>query len=455
MRKTSKTFICLAILVSFMLGACKKEFQQQFITDDQGRALILHGLNVSNSSKYYQDRLGWTEEDDILRMSRDWGFNFARMIVLWDGLEPERGVFNEAYLDGIAERLDWYQEAGIHVVLDLHQDLYAAHFGGDGAPAWAIEDNGLPAEYQEPWQLNYLDPGVMAAFANFWSYSNTKYAYLQEHYTTAVMKIVQRFHNHPAIIGYDLMNEPYPGYLNSLTFESQVLKPFYERLAAAIRTVDNDNWVFFEPVAIFTNQGTSSKLGIVNDARPAGPRLAYFPHLYTLGQSGIQLWENNRSAEILKQLSPMLIGELGLSGSGSAVDTYIKEAMTVADRSTSGWAYWSYDPDPMGIINSDGSEQAKLNNLVRIYPKAVAGNPTNYSYDPKTRIFKLVFKETGINAPTEIYIPAKRFFPEGWKLTVSDPTGSWSSEWDVASEVLRVYTDPNQAEHTITIAPGV
>jgi endoglycosylceramidase len=106
MRKTSAIYICLAILVSFMLGACKREFQQQYITDDQGRALILHGLNVSNSSKYYQDRLGWTNKDDILRMSRDWGFNFARMIVLWDGLEPERGVFNEAYLDGIAERLD-------------------------------------------------------------------------------------------------------------------------------------------------------------------------------------------------------------------------------------------------------------------------------------------------------------------------------------------------------------
>lgn len=109
----------------------------------------------------------------------------------------------------------------------------------------------------------------------------------------------------------------------------------------------------------------------------------------------------------------------------------------------------------MGIINSDGSEQAKLNNLVRVYPKAVAGNPTDYSYDPKTRIFKLVFKETGINAPTEIYIPAKRFFPEGWKLTVSDPAGSWFSEWDEFSEVLKVYPDQNQAVHTITIAPGV
>ena len=141
MRKTSAILLYLAILVSFMLGACKKDFQQQYITDDQGRALILHGLNVSGSSKYYPDRVGWTGKDDILRMNRDWGFNFARMLVLWDGLEPEKGVLDEAYLDRIAERLDWYQEAGIKVVLDMHQDLYSIKFGGDGAPLWAIEDN--------------------------------------------------------------------------------------------------------------------------------------------------------------------------------------------------------------------------------------------------------------------------------------------------------------------------
>jgi endoglycosylceramidase len=151
MRKTSTIFICLAILVSFMLCACKKEFQQQYITDDQGRALILHGLNVSGSAKSSPDRVGWAKKDDILRLSRDWGFNFERMLVLWDGLEPEKGVFDEAYLDRIQERLDWCQEAGLSVVLDMHQDLYSIHFGGDGAPLWAIEDNGWPAEYQDPW----------------------------------------------------------------------------------------------------------------------------------------------------------------------------------------------------------------------------------------------------------------------------------------------------------------
>ncbi len=453
MRKTSGIFICLVIFFSFMFGACRNSFEQQYITDDQGRALILHGLNVSTSSKYYPDRVGWTQKDDILRMSRDWGFNFARMLILWDGLEPEKGVFDETYLDRVAERLDWYEEAGIHVVLDMHQDLYSIHFGGDGAPLWAIEDNGWPSEYQNPWSINYLDAGVIAAFGNFWDYENPQYAYLQEHYTMAVMKIVERFHDHPAVIGYDLMNEPYPGYHKPLTFESSVLKPFYERLTAAIRTVDNDNWVFFEPVALLVNQGTPSYLGVVNDVRPEGARLAYFPHMYAIDLSTILLWEENRKKEAGRQMSPMLIGELGISGNGVVVDIYLKEIMAMADRCTSGWTYWSYDADSMGILNADGSEQAKINDLVRVYPKAVAGCPTSYGYNPKTRIFKLAFNETGISAPTEIYIPAARFFPLGWKLEVSDPAGSWSSEWDAESEVLKIYTDSNQAVHTITVKP--
>jgi endoglycosylceramidase len=455
MRKTKGSFFILTVTVLLMLCACRNSFERQYITDDQGRALILHGLNVSCSSKYYEDRVGWTKKEDILRMSRDWGFNFARMLVLWDGIEPEKGVFDEAYLDRIAERLGWYEEAGIHVVLDMHQDLYSIHFGGDGAPSWAIEDNGWAFEYHNPWSINYLAPAVIAAFGNFWDYENPEYAYLQEHYTMAVMKIVERFHDHAAVIGYDLMNEPYPGYHKPFTFESQVLRPFYERLTAAIRTVDNDNWVFFEPIAIPVNQGTPSYLGVVKDVRPGGDRLAYFPHIYAFSLSTILLWEETRKNEAARQQSPMLIGELGFSGNGTAADTYLKQVMAMADRTTSGWAYWSYDVDPMGVINADGSEQTKMNDLVRVYPKAVAGFPTSYGYNPNTRKFVLVFNETGVNAPTEIYIPAKRFFPEGWKLETSDPAGSWSSEWNAESEVLKVYTDPNQAVHTIKILPEV
>jgi hypothetical protein len=79
-------------------------------------------------------------------MSRDWGFNFARFLLVWDALEPAPGVYDEAYLDRVAERIEWFRAAGIYVVLDMHQDVYGPvasdgrEIGGNGAPPWFQTD---------------------------------------------------------------------------------------------------------------------------------------------------------------------------------------------------------------------------------------------------------------------------------------------------------------------------
>ena len=65
--------------------------------------------------------------------ARDWGMNAVRLLTTWAAVEPEQGVYDEAYLDALAERLDWAKDAGLHVVLDMHQDVYGEGFGFDGA----------------------------------------------------------------------------------------------------------------------------------------------------------------------------------------------------------------------------------------------------------------------------------------------------------------------------------
>ncbi len=58
-------------------------------------------------------------------------------------------------------------------------------------------------------------------------------------------------------MGYDLINEPWPGtiYLPCLTgcpdIEQARLVPFGERMAAAIRAVDPTHFVFVEPFVLF------------------------------------------------------------------------------------------------------------------------------------------------------------------------------------------------------------
>ena len=50
----------------------------------------------------------------------------------------------------------------------------------------------------------------MAAFDNFFDYEG-EYPYLQDHFADAWAAVVTRFKDHPAVIGYDILNEPSPG----------------------------------------------------------------------------------------------------------------------------------------------------------------------------------------------------------------------------------------------------
>jgi len=68
-----------------------------------------------------------------------WELNAVRFLVLWAAVEPERGVYDDAYLDQVAERMAWARQAGLVVVLDLHQDVHGEGFGGDGAPRWTCD----------------------------------------------------------------------------------------------------------------------------------------------------------------------------------------------------------------------------------------------------------------------------------------------------------------------------
>ena len=181
-----------------------------FVTDAQGRALILHGINVMSNAKRDPLRMPAIDQEDVRRMVEDWGFNHVRFLIFWDAIEPEPGQYDQAYFDRVAERLDWFAAAGIHVVLDMHQDVYAARFCCDGAPEWAIRDDGEAFELQDRWYLNYFQPAVLAAFDNFWD-EDGPHGDLQRHYKEAWAQVVKRFASHPAVIGYDLMNEPSSG----------------------------------------------------------------------------------------------------------------------------------------------------------------------------------------------------------------------------------------------------
>jgi hypothetical protein len=198
--------------------------------------------------------------DDFAEM-RSLGIDTVRLVLDWSELEPQPGVYSTTFLDRIAQVVGWAQQQGIGVILDMHEDQYSrfvlpskastscAPSGGyDGAPLWATFTDGEPA--CEVAGQSDLNPAVAAAFDNFWhnrivpgAAGESPGRGLEDHYIGALAALARRFDSNPAVIGYEIMNEPLPGAHSSLPlvdvpeFSATELYPFYRRAIEAITGV--------------------------------------------------------------------------------------------------------------------------------------------------------------------------------------------------------------------------
>lgn len=305
------------------------------------RELILNGINliVKDPEKGYTCAI---PESDFQKV-HEWGFNVIRLGILWDGLEPEPGVYSEEMLRCLDERIRLASEQGCYVLLDMHQDLYSATFS-DGAPEWATLTEGLPHQTGALWSDAYLiSPAVQKAFDHFWNNTPASDGKgLQDHYADLWKLIAERYANEPAVIGFDIMNEPFIGtqaqaffpamveaymglyaeeiqaaglqaeevagmwgtpqgraeVLENLmdtakysqvvcavqemnqAFESTVLMDMYTRVASAIREV-NQNHILFVEHSYFSNPGVPSGLKRIQYADGTlEMNMAYAPHGY-------------------------------------------------------------------------------------------------------------------------------------------------------------------------------
>ncbi|MCO5231606.1 MAG: cellulase family glycosylhydrolase [Chitinophagales bacterium] len=407
--------------------------EMKWISDEYGRQLILHGLNTSSSAKGAPDRMPWISEADVEREATQLGFNFVRLLIFWDFVEPEKGVFSSQYLDEVQKRVEWYTSRGMYVMLDMHQDIYSLAFGGDGAPEWAIESDGASWEIDMdgPWWLKNISPAVINSWTNFWGYSD--YKYLQDHYIQMWKFVAERFKSNPRVIGYDLMNEPWGGDLMKTfvtgDFESKQLSAFYARLIPEMRTVDNEKYLFFEPAPAPVTFGMPSRLKAMKDLTNSD-RLVYAPHVYPLGthegkpyggndKKNVVDWHRERKKEVVKHGGvPLLCGEFGLSPGVKDFDVYLKEITGIFDENQWHWAYWSNDDGGWSPLRYDGTETAIAQYLVRTYPKATAGKISKFSFNWDTKEFNMEYvSNPSIAKPTEIFIP-KRHYVNGFNIDI-------------------------------------
>ncbi len=178
--------------------------------DSEGRQILFSGINFI--SKNPQENYIPLQGKETFKQFKTWGFNCIRLGIIWDGLEPEPGKYNEEYLKEIDKRIQWAAENDIYVFLDMHQDLYGAKYS-DGAPDWATLDEGKDHYRGAVWSDSYLiSPAVQTAFDNFWLNTPASDGVgIQDHYAELWKHIAKRYAKNTTVIGYDIMNEPFMG----------------------------------------------------------------------------------------------------------------------------------------------------------------------------------------------------------------------------------------------------
>ena len=67
----------------------------------------------------------------------------------------------------------------------------------------------------------------------------------------------------------------------------------------------------------------------------------------------------------------------------------------------------------------------------------MAGSASRPASNADKRTLHLEFvPDPRVKAATELYIPAKRFFKDGYKLTVNRPASDWQAQWDAKLELM-------------------
>lgn len=188
----------------------------------------------------------------------------------------------------------WCREAGLRVILDLH----AAPGGQTGVNH--DDGTGFPLVFYVPRERERTEA--------LWR------------------EIARRYRDEPAVLGYELLNEPISTY-NDEDILNPGLEPYYARLTAAVRAVDPNHIIFLAAAQWDQNIGVFGK--------PFARDLVYVYHQFwsPTGRDAIQDYIN---FSIQNQV-PILLGE-----AGEATNQWNWEYSRLNERFGFGWSFWTY-----------------------------------------------------------------------------------------------------------------
>jgi endoglycosylceramidase len=394
-----------------------------FLRDEGGGAVLLRGMNLAGAHKN-APYFSFHQPPDYVRLHGIWGMNAVRFLISWAAIEPAQGVYDATYLDALERRLSWARDAGLRVVLDMHQDVYGEGFvsgGGNGAPRWSCDAAKYASFTPNPsqWFLNYLSPEVTSCYTQFWDD-----AALRGHYVEAWRRVARRLAGYEeTVVGFDVMNEPYWGSYTITSFEADVLQPFYGDVVAAVRA-ERPGWVaFLEPAS-------SRNLGIATGLTPFPfGDVVYAPHAYDRDAESGKGFDPAHRAAVLANTAALAdearalgaalwVGEYGGTAAAPGIVDYMTAEYDGFAAAAAGATYWSYDEGGgYSPLDADGAERADLvGALVRPWPERVAGDPVRYAFDPATSTFTLRYRPDAQVAGATILVLPDRVYPHGYTV---------------------------------------
>lgn len=398
-------------------------------TDAAGRTLRLRGFNV--------DKYDETTEADIRSIAAH-GFDLIRLDLTWARLEPQPGRYDGAEMAKLQRLMDWADAAGLLVLVDFHQDVYGPAFGGgqDGIPAWATRDDGLPfTPDPADWFAEYFEPSVQAAFTHLYDDPD-----LRRDQTDFYTHVALALRGHPSLLGYDLFNEPSGPFDGDPTvpsvqvaaaaaLESGRLALMYQRLIAAVRSVDSRSWLFVEPT-VLVGEGVPTSLPGFADPRRGAARIGYAPHFYdTSVEDGadwdpsdgfIQAYTAAITAYPRAHRMPVLVGEWGPPNADTPGNTELVRAQVDAMAGfAAGWTMWYWGEGTGGYtpLGPDGLPHPGDAPVFGPYASAVAGLPVAESFDPANGDYRLGYT-VGRGGSTRIVLSGTAY-PRGVRISVS------------------------------------
>jgi endoglycosylceramidase len=360
----------------------------RFVRDSGNRVVILRGVTTITRNNDGKPMTMTAVDYDRIE---GWGFNAQqiRLEACKLGLLPPCRP-DASYIDKIESWVALAEQRGIYTMFKVTTyDVPGLDFNGQfGKTAW-----------DKFWDTS---SGYQAQFIGGWK------------------PVWQHFKGRASVVGYDILNEMSPG-SNTPHFNRDFLIPFYRRTQAALREIDTEKIFMFQPALRFDDL-----------LEPVGGEQTLFvPHYYPFGpRDPDTLWKNLlKGGELTK--APILVGEYGLPNMPFKTVAFTVPAGTperdkadaaLFDSNLLGaiktWYTWVGN---WSLLSADGQEHPRLNIFSRPFPQRTAGTPKGFSFDFDKHEWNCVWEpDAAIKAPTVVFVPLKRHFPEGFRIAAGN-----------------------------------